>query len=401
MLTLVFKQPPMTTVLITLCVLLLLAYLFDISSSLTKIPSVILLLLLGWLVRQAADFLNLHVPDLNPLLPFFGTIGLILIVLDGALELQLSREKIPLIRKSSWAALIPLLLLAFLLALAFHYFGKADFKTALVNAVPFCVISSAIAIPSVRNLLDEEKEFIIYESSLSDILGVLFFNFIVLNEVISMSSAFHFIFQILLIVVISFASVLGLSFLLSRISNHITYTPIILLVILIYAISKELHLPSLIFILVFGLFLGNLNLVKKFRWIELFRPEKLDKEVGKFKDITVEATFLIRALFFILFGFLMNVSEILDLQTLPWAFAIVIGSTLIRWMILKIFRLHQSSILWVAPRGLITILLFLSIPPGSSISFVNKSMIIQAILLSILAMMFGLMANGKKASSIE
>lgn len=388
----------MTTTLITLCILLLLAYLFDISSPLTKIPSVILLLLLGWLVRQATDFVGIQVPDLHPLLPFFGTIGLILIVLDGALELELNREKIPLIKKSSWVALLPMLLLAFSLAFAFSYFGLISYKTALVNAIPFCVISSAIAIPSVRNLSDHEKEFIVYESSLSDIFGVLFFNFIALNETLNLLSAFHFVWQIVLITAISFASVLGLSFLLSRITNHITYTPILLLVMLIYAVSKELHLPSLIFILIFGLFLGNLGLVKKFKWMALFRPEKLDKEVVKFKDITAESTFLIRALFFILFGFLMDVAEILNLQTLPWAIGIVVSSILIRWLILKLFRLQQTSVLWVSPRGLITILLFLSISPDQAALLVNKSLIIQTIILSILAMMFGLIRSAKTNS---
>ena len=66
-----------TTIIITICLLLLLAYIFDISSALTKIPSVILLLLLGWLVKQTVELFNIHIPDLNPLLPILGTIGLI------------------------------------------------------------------------------------------------------------------------------------------------------------------------------------------------------------------------------------------------------------------------------------------------------------------------------------
>ncbi|WP_227658743.1 hypothetical protein [Flavobacterium haoranii] len=54
----------------TICVLLLLAYFFTVTSSKTKIPSVILLLLLGWVVRQSTEVLHILVPDLNPLLPF-------------------------------------------------------------------------------------------------------------------------------------------------------------------------------------------------------------------------------------------------------------------------------------------------------------------------------------------
>ncbi len=384
-----------TAIIITICFLLLLAYVFDISSALTKIPSVILLLLLGWAVRQGADLFQIHVPDLSPLLPIFGTIGLILIVLEGALELELNKSKVGVIRKSFLVALIPMIILAFLLAFAFQYFGNVSFKMGLVNAIPFCVISSAIAIPSVKNLATSDKEFTVYESSLSDILGVLFFNFIALNSIINGNSIGLFILQILLITIISFVSVIGLSFLLSRIKHHITYTPIILLVILIYSISKIYHLPGLIFILIFGLFLGNLDELKRFKWIDKLKPEKLDVEVAKFKGITVEATFLIRALFFILFGFLMKAKEILNTETIPWAVAIVATIIIIRWITLKISKLPTSPLLFIAPRGLITILLFLAILPEQSIPIVNNSLIIQTIILSVLVMMHGLMMTKK------
>lgn len=375
--------------------MLLLAYIFDISSPLTKIPSVILLFLLGWLVRQTTDFFQWHIPDLNPLLPIFGTIGLILIVLEGSLELELNKSKLSIIKKSLLNALIPMLVLAFLLAFAFQYFGQVSYKIAMVNAIPFCVISSAIAIPSVRNLSAHQKEFTIYESSLSDIFGVLFFNFIALNEIINAQSFGNFTLELLLIVVISFIAVLGLSLLLSRIEHHITFTPIIVMVILIYAVSKVYHLPGLIFILVFGLFLGNLDELKRFKWIEKLKPEKLDKEVKKFKEITVEATFLIRSLFFILFGFLMESKEILNIETIPWAAVIVFSIIIVRWLALKISNLSSSPLLFIAPRGLITILLFMAILPEQNIPIVNKSLIIQTILLSVFVMMLGLMSVKK------
>jgi hypothetical protein len=41
-----------------------------------------------------------------------------------------------------------------------------------------------------------------------------------------------------------------LSFLLNKIQHHIKFVPIVLLIILIYEISKIFHLPALIFILV-------------------------------------------------------------------------------------------------------------------------------------------------------
>lgn len=387
-----------TTIIITFCVLLLVAYVFDLTSSKTKIPSVILLLLLGWTVKQLTVSLDIHLPDISTVLPVLGTVGLILIVLEGSLELELNKSKFGLIRKSLFGALIPMIALAFLLAFTFSYFGHFGMKNSLINAIPFCVISSAIAIPSVRNLLPYNKEFVIYESSLSDIFGVLIFNFLALNETIDIVSFGNFAFQLLIITVISFIATIGLSFLLSKIEHHIKFVPIILLVVLIYAISKVYHLPGLIFILLFGLSIGNLDKLNRFKWIEKFKPEELNKEVKKFKELIIEGAFLVRALFFLLFGFLIETTEVLNTDSLFWSLGIVIFIFIFRAIQLKLSTVPLKPLLFVAPRGLITILLFLSIEPTHTISIVNKSLIIQVIILSALVMMFGLMANKPKTN---
>lgn len=383
-------------IIITLSLLLLLAYLFDVSSKLTKIPSVILLLMLGFAVKQATEIFSIYPPNLNPLLPILGTVGLILIVLEGSLELELNKSKLPLVRKSSISAFVPMLVLAFVFAFILQYITQVPFKMALVNVIPLCVISSAIAIPSVKNLTSFNREFTIYESSLSDIFGVLFFNFIALNAVIDVNSFGLFAMEVLLIIVISFVSVLGLSFLLSRLEHHVTFTPIVIIVILIYAVSKVYHLPGLIFILVFGLFLGNLDELKRFKWIEKFRPERLDVEVKKFKDVTIEATFIVRSLFFLLFGYLLDASEIINLETIPWAVAIVASILVVRFITLKLVKIPTTPLLYIAPRGLITVLLFLAVVPEQSMAMVNKSLIVQTIVLSVLVMMFGLLTIRKR-----
>ena len=387
-----------TAVIITFCVLLLIAYFFDLTASRTKIPSVVLLLLLGWIVRQITDFLTINLADLSPFLPILGTIGLILIVLEGSLELELNRSKIGLVWKSFLGALIPLLSLAFLLAALFHYLGDFSFRDSLINAIPLSIISSAIAIPSVRNVGHSLKEFIIYESSLSDILGVILFNFIVQHESFGIAAFGHFSLQLLIIAAISFAATVGLSFLLSKIGNHIKFIPIILLIILIFAISEIYHLPALIFILVFGLSIGNLVELKNIVLIEQFKPEILMKEVQKFRELIAEGTFLIRSLFFLLFGYLIETKEILNTETLIWSGGIVLAIFLFRIIQLLLSRLPITPLLFVAPRGLITILLFLSIKPENSIPLVNNSLIIQVILMIALIMMFGLMMTSRKTT---
>lgn len=384
------------TIIIIISILLLIAYLFDLTSSRTKIPSVILLLLLGWAGRQVSDFISFPIPDLTGLLPIFGTLGLILIVLEGALELELNRSKFKLIRKSFFGAFVSMLVLSFIVSYAFYYFGNFPLRQSLINAIPLCIISSSVAISSARNLSPSNKEFIIYESSLSDILGVLFFNFMVLNSSINGQSFLHFGIQVVIICVVSFIATLGLSFLLRKIDHPIKHAPIIILLILIYAISEIYHLPALIFILFFGLFLGNIDEMKNFNWIKKLNPYEFNKEVSKFREIVIEGAFLIRAFFFTLFGYSFETKEILHPETFGNALLISAAIIIIRAAILKISKLSIFPLLFIAPRGLITILLFFAIPASQTIPMVNKSLIIQVIILTVLFMMIGVMLTGRK-----
>ena len=385
-----------SAIIISICVLLLIAYIFDVSSPKTRIPSVILLLLVGWAVRQGANFLGLHIPDLSPILPVIGTVGLILVVLEGSLEVELNRSKLGLIIRSTVVALLPIILLSMLLALAFEHFDGISFRTGLLNAIPLCVISSTIAISSSQNLPTKDSEFVTYESSLSDIFGVIFFNFVVRNEVIDLSSFTEFGAQIVIILVVTVAATLGLSFLLSKIKHHVKFLPIILLIILIYTIAKMYHLPALIFIFILGLFIGNLDKFKRFRFVDKLQPEIMVKEVVKLNDITTEITFSIRSLFFILFGYLINTHELLNAKTFIIATGILVGIIVLRIIGLKIARQNLNPLLYVAPRGLITILLFITIPETERIAMVNNSLVIQVIVLTALFMMVGLMISKRQ-----
>lgn len=382
-----------TSIIIIICVLLLLAYVFDISASKTKIPSIILLLVLGYGMKQASIVLNISIPDLSPILPILGTVGLILIVLEGSLELELNRKQMPFVGKTSLIALMQLLAVSFGLAYAFYSFSDINFKVALANAIPFAIISSAIAIPSAKNLIKKNKEFITYESSLSDIFGVIFFNFITQNDNIGGQSFGNFAIEILLIILVSIVSTIVLAFLLSKIKHHVKFTPIILMVVLIYAVSKTFHLPALIFILLFGVVLGNIDEFKDNKFIQKLKPDTLKREVHKFKEISTEIAFLVRALFFLLMGYLIEASELLNTDTMLWAIDISAGIFIIRYIILKLFKMDMNPILYIAPRGLITILLFLSIPLNQVCTLANKSLIIQVIILSALFMMLGMMGN--------
>lgn len=390
-----------TAIIISLCAILLIAYLFELSSAKTRIPSVILLLLSGWVVRQITQLFELNLPDFTPLLPVLGTIGLILIVLEGSLELELHSSKKKLIAKALIAGLLPLLILSLLLAQVIYYHTGGSFRDCVINAIPLAVISSAIAIPSARNMDPFSKEFVIYESSFSDIIGVLLFNFIYYNSSIDAGTVAVFSFQLIIMIIISLITVAGLALLLGRLNHHIKFVPIILLIILIYSISKIYHLPGLLFILVFGLLLGNLDELKRFSFVNKLQPDKLDKEVKKFMEITIEGTFIIRAFFFLLFGYLMKAEEVINPDTLLWSAGITLAIFIIRGIQLKLLKIELFPLLFMAPRGLITILLFLSIESHRQSPLINRSLIIQVVIFTALIMMIGALGRKNQVMSLK
>jgi hypothetical protein len=311
----------------------------------------------------------------------------------------MNKSKFSLISKSFFGALIPMLAIAFLLAYLLQFFANTSFKDNLANVIPLSVISSSIAISSVKNLATEDKEFVIYESSFSDIFGVLFFNFILFNKYVNARSFGTFGLQILSITIISFIAIIMLSLLLSKIDHNIKFVPIILLVILIYTVAHEYDLPALIFILLFGIFLGNLDELKRFRWFRKIKPDELDKEMTKFKELTVEAAFMLRSLFFLLFGYMIETKELMNGGTLEWTLGIVVIIFILRIIQLWISRLPLIPLLFIAPRGLVTILLFLSIIPARRVPLINKSLIIQVIVLTSLIMMIGLIVTKRDAET--
>lgn len=385
-------------IIILVCSLLLFAYLFDISARKTRIPSVILLLLTGFAAKSLLGLLGIQTPDFSPLLPVFGTLGLILIVLEGAMELHIDSTRLPLIKKTLFAAVLPLFAISFTLALAISTYSEVPFRAALLNAIPVAIISSAIAIPSARHLPADQREFVIYESSISDIIGVLLFNFIHQNESVTFSSVGVFGLQLLAMLIITFAATLFLAFLIKRIRHHVKFAPIIILLIMVYALAKMLHLPALLFVLIFGLFLANAERLKEWKIFRRLNPGSFNREIEKFAEITAEGTFLIRAIFFLIFGFLIAPEEVTNPNSLLFAaltFLLLVGY---RFLTLSVMRQPLHPLLFLAPRGLITVLLFLSIEPELQTEIINKSFITQVILLTALFLMPGNLTSKKAIS---
>src|SRR5205809_898904 len=97
------------------------SYLFSIISNYIKVPSVLLLLLAGIILRQIAiaENWNFYLP--RKATEFLGIIGLIMIVLEAGLDLKLGRQKIKIINNSFLAAFLILILSIIAVTIVFYY----------------------------------------------------------------------------------------------------------------------------------------------------------------------------------------------------------------------------------------------------------------------------------------
>lgn len=379
-------------IIIILCGLVIFSYLFDIFAKKTKVPAVLLLLATGVGLKFLSDALGFRSIDFSTVLPILGTFGLILIVLEGALELHFTADKKKVILKSLLASLVLLVITSVAIGFFIQYITDAPFKTCLINAVPYGTISSAIAIPSVANLVDSKKEFIVYESTFSDILGIMLFNFLLYNEKVSAFSFVDLTLETLLLLLLSGLFCFFLLYLLGRITHHIKFFLILAILVLIYAVGKQFHLSTLIIVLIFGLFLNNTSLLD-FKWFKrYFDYPKFDKDLAQLQVLTAESAFLIRTFFFVVFGFTMELTELANIPVLAnglGTIAIIYG---LRWIYLRFFNKGGlTPEVFISPRGLISILLFYSIPTNERLWGIGSGLLLFVILATSLIMTYGLM----------
>ncbi|HUX54593.1 MAG TPA: cation:proton antiporter [Williamwhitmania sp.] len=387
---------------ILIAILVILSYFFDVLAEKIHIPAVLMLMVIGAVIKVGADSLGYEISGVNQFLQLAGIVGLIFIVLDGAIDLELTREKLPLILKSFAAALVQQIAVIFLLAAGFSLVFHVDFHSALANAVPFAVISSAIAISSVKRFAYKKREFITYESTFSDILGIMFFNYIIEIQAFTPSSATIFIGNLVILALISVAGVFFLAYIITRIKSHNKVFLILALLILMYALGEKAHLSTLLLILAFGLFANNLQLFSIGKITKYIHFEQLAEEFKVFRLIVRESTFLIRTVFFILFGYSINLASLMSIHVFLEGMVIALTVLGIRFLYYLIFsRKDMIPQVFIAPRGLITILLYYSIPAIYVIPELTEGVLAFVIAFSIVIMIGGIVRRGAPNTGME
>ena len=339
---------------------LLIAFAVERLDRASGLPSVIVMITLGLIARPALDALGVLVSGISALMPVAGAVALVLIVLEGALDIELKRERLrPALTAFALAAGALLLYGAVFAAIAVRLLSLTYLQGAIL-ATPFALISSSIAIPGSRRLAAQAREFVVYESSVSDILGVLVF-FALVHSNASVSGfltalAGGGMLSLLLALVCSVALV----FISTRATAHVRYVPLLAGLFALYAAGELMHLSPLIMVLLFGLMLNNRDVLARVPGLASVAGRISPQTIGEFKVLVQELTFAVRGFFFFLLGYATHLADFGSAHAWGAAALILVVIYGARFLMLRPFgRAFATSMTWVAPRGLITVVLYL------------------------------------------
>lgn len=388
---------------------IILSFFFNIISKKTNIPAVLLLIGLGMGLKGVMNAYNIIDEDLklNTILEILGNIGLVMIVLEAALDLKLEKDKLGLILKSFIVANLGIFGSMFALAGFFMYiFPSTTLYTAVVYAIPLSIMSSAIIIPSVGRLTGKKREFMVYESTFSDILGIMVFYFMIGAEggAGEGSLFWEIVLNVLGTVLLSVIVAYVMVYLFQHLRMQVKLFLIIAVLLLLFAIGKYFHLSSLLIILAFGIVLNNTDVFFRGKLAKLFDKEKVKPILHDFHILTLESAFLIRTFFFVVFGLSISISSLYNVEVAVNSLAIVAILFVIRFISLKIFaKDFLFPEVFIAPRGLITVLLFFVLMKSETINIPNfdTGLLLYPILITSMIMMFALISyRGEKVSEV-
>jgi NhaP-type Na+/H+ or K+/H+ antiporter len=127
-----------------------------------------------------------------------------------------------------------------------------------------------------------------------------------------------------------------------------------------------------------------------------FNHKKITEELSLFFLITSESAFLVKTFFFLVFGFSISIFSLGNMEIFSLGLGVTVILVLIRFIYLR--STTKSGIkpeVFVAPRGLITILLFLSIPDKFKVEQLNENFVLIVILITLVILAFAAPLNAE------
>src|SRR5580704_2942650 len=355
--------------------LLVLAFLANCVFRVTRIPDVVLLMALGVVLGPVLGIL--HAEQLSKATNLLGTLAIILVLFEGGLELNLSDT----LRHFPGSFLLACVCYAFTVCLVALVMVKGLHlplvSGLLVGAALGCT-SSTVVLPVLQQMNAEEpvKVTLMLESSLGDVLAVLMVGLLLglqsQTGPLAQGLAKRFLVQVG--VALLFAVLAGIlwSRLLHVLSEQrfwqvLTFS----MVLVLYSGMEALGANGLIAVLAFGLTISNFPGVDPV--LGLTGPlTALAESQQSLLTFHSELAFLVRTFFFVLIG---AIAQLGVFRQHPLLIAGTLGSLFVarwlaihssRWAWRGISKHGREAILWMLPRGLITVVLAIQVAEARS-----------------------------------
>ena len=321
----------MEIIIIGLSVLFFLGHALSWFFMKTKIPDLLILIVLGC-IAGPSGFSLIEPAHLGKVGPVLSTVALIVILYEGGLHLSTQ----DLIRSSSSALLLSLLSFGTITAVTTLVLKPfLPLNLALLTGVGIGSTSSAIVIPMVKFLSIEKntKTVLSLESAFTDVLTIIIF----LSILDSVQSEQYSIKEFFLnLGATPFLSIgLGLSAgllwaFLKRCWGNIDQLFFAgeAWSLLTYGMTELLNLNGAISVLTLGFTLANISLLPVF-FHKIFSPDISQRELSLLSTVT----FLLRTFFFIYLGLLIQISSV---QTFLLALLLCVFIFITRWGTAKI-----------------------------------------------------------------
>ena len=361
--------------------LLVVAFLANRVFGLTRIPDVLVLMMLGVLLGPV---LGLVQPGtLAQTTNLLGTLAIILVLFEGGLELNLRQTLKHFPGSFLLATLAYIFSMALVAVTVVNRMGLPWTDGLLVGAVLGCT-SSTVVLPVLQQLHAEEpvRVTLMLEAAWGDVLAVLTVGLLLgirsQGGAVAQGLVHGLLNQVGVALLFAVPGGILWSRLLHVLSEQRFWQVLTFSIVLVlYAGMEALGANGLIAVLGFGLTLSNFPGVDP--GLGLTLPVR-QMAVSQHALLTFhsELAFLVRTFFFVLIG---AVAELGVFRQHPWLLVGTLGSLfLARWLAIHSSRWawrgieahNRELIFWVMPRGLITVVLAIAVARerGAGLAFV-------------------------------
>ncbi len=401
-----------STVLVAIAIIIIIGYFSAAIFRRTRVPELLILMLIGiFLVQVVHAIPSNYLVVLRSLAPVFGSLALIVIMLNASKALKFDDSVI-----RSWKGflmgILDNALAAISLSLLMYYLFGWPFIYGAILGVLLGETTNIVVIPFIRKVELSPDIFgvLFAETAINSMMAIAVFSLLVLvagNDVVSAFSFTTYILDYL-----SFAIVMGLVvglgwlFISTFVESANEYLATLAIAILLYGVVDIFNGAAIISILIFGMIVGNEkafatilghhaneNKSENDKELEQKKANKIQNSKTNEKAVEKELEFLISTFFFVFMGMITALSLKFLFYGLIVSFVLVIVRYLQVNVVLFGYSADERNLAFaLLPRG-VTVATLATILFGIGGTYFMQTFYIAFIVIVVTSILSSLMLN--------